>query len=245
MAAMTLVGLALVIRRRQMLGPAAIAGAGVTVKTSKPWLDVGDDMDVHEWAVDDEDEIDGVELRSRYNPKHYALAHRATTGGRWQVTEFDEHGPVGDSRRKTLQEALEARANPNEYEVVAVHTKRGRGRLTGVRPYADGGAFAERIDDAKERPDFFKASLARVQDAAAKLVAEGNSFGGRKVFISDIAKRLGTKPERIAGLLLVGQNQGWIRLARADLVGALDPKKTAASEVETPFGGTVHFVVVD
>lgn len=110
---------------------APLGTPAVTVKTTQPWAEYGDDMDVHEWVVEDEAAIDGVELRSRHNPKHYALAHRATTGGRWQVTWFDELGPGGDVRRPTLVEALTEGASSNEFDVERVHTKAER-KLAGA-----------------------------------------------------------------------------------------------------------------
>lgn len=100
------------------------------------------------WAVEDEDEIDGVELRSRSNPNRYALAHRATydagARGRWQVTDFDERGPISDVKRSKLVDALTENASPYEYEVVAVHTRAGRqpGR---------GGVLAGRYRRRRER----------------------------------------------------------------------------------------------
>lgn len=123
-----------VARRRLDAEALALGAPAVTVKTTQPWAEYGDDMDVHEWAVEDEAAIDGVELRSKTNPAHYALAHRATSGGRWQVTWFDERGPGGDVRRPTLVEALAEGASPNEYQVEAVHTKAQRtpAKLAGV-----------------------------------------------------------------------------------------------------------------
>lgn len=126
--------------------------------------------------------------------------------------------------------------------------RRQRLALSGARPYENLDDFEAQIDEAKRRPAFFKQSVMKIQDAANQLQAEGAAFGGvrgHKVFIDDIARRLGSKTSRIAGLLLVGQQQGWIQLARADLVGAMDPVKVDASEITAPTGGDVHFVVVD
>lgn len=142
---------------RRRLDAEALGAPAVTVKTTQPWAEYGDDMDVHEWVVEDEAAIDGVELRSRHNPKHYALAHRATTGGRWQVTWFDELGPGGDVRRPTLVEALTEGASSNEFDVERVHTKaqrtlRGGGEADDVGRAWDAPQGRRRVVQVQDTP---------------------------------------------------------------------------------------------
>jgi lysophospholipase L1-like esterase len=143
---------------RRRLDAKALGTPTVTIKTTKPWAEYGDDMDVNEWVVEDEDKIDGVELRSRDNPKHYALAHRATTGDRWQVTWFDEHGPGGDVRHPTLLAALTDGASSNEYVVETVHVKASRGGVAGAAnvagtPQHKYKRAAARVDDRGVRDE--------------------------------------------------------------------------------------------
>lgn len=100
---------------------------------------------VKKWEVEGEDEIDGVELVDIRDPRQYALAHRATSGGkRWQVTTFDQDGPIGDSRRDSLAEALNYRTPPTEYRVTAVHLVADRQR---ANPEAFEELAMERWDD--------------------------------------------------------------------------------------------------
>lgn len=105
-----------------------LAAPRVHVVESQPWLDIGDADVVQAWAVEDEDEIDGVELRSKHDPAHFALAHRTSkrhAGDKWQVTWFRDGKPTGDAREDTLAKALD-NTGPYEYEVVAVHTRAER-----------------------------------------------------------------------------------------------------------------------
>lgn len=100
---------------------------GVTKVTSQPWLDVDDDMEVAEWRVTDEADIDGVELRNNMDPTKVVLAHRSTKQRGWQATWFDALGPAGDVIRPTLLEALDDQAPAPAYDVVAVHLRSRRG----------------------------------------------------------------------------------------------------------------------
>lgn len=104
---------------------------GVTKVTSQPWLDVDDDMEVAEWRVTDEADIDGVELRNNMDPMKIVLAHRSTKQRGWQATWFDDRGPASDVIRPTLVAALEDQAPASAYDVVAVHLRSQRG-LRGV-----------------------------------------------------------------------------------------------------------------
>lgn len=100
---------------------------GVTKVTSQPWLDVDDDMEVAEWRVTDEADIDGVELRNNMDPTKTVLAHRSTKQRGWQATWFDDRGPASDVIRPTLVAALEDQAPASAYDVVAVHLRSQRG----------------------------------------------------------------------------------------------------------------------
>lgn len=100
---------------------------GVTKVISQPWLDVDDDMEVAEWRVTDEADIDGVELRNNMDPTKTVLAHRSTKQRGWQATWFDALGPASDVIRPTLVEALDDQAPATAYDVVAVHLRSQRG----------------------------------------------------------------------------------------------------------------------
>jgi lysophospholipase L1-like esterase len=114
----------------------------------------------------------------------------------------------------------------------------------GVRPYDD-EAFRERLNESKESPKRFKATAERVVEVAQQIKAEGRAFGGRKVFIGDVAKRLGVPTKSIAGPLLIANNRGWLELARADMTFLMDQDKVASSEIEGPDGiARYHFVVI-
>lgn len=48
-----------------------------------------------------------VKFQDRRDPSRFALLHPSSKrGGWWQVTRFDEGGPVGDALRRTADEAL-------------------------------------------------------------------------------------------------------------------------------------------
>lgn len=126
----------------------------------------------------------------------------------------------------------------------AVTRPRGRA-LAGYMPFETSADFHERLVESRERPQFFKKTADRVNEVAAELAREGTAWGGRKVYISDVAKRLGATTQRIAGILLVANNRGWVELSRGDLTWAMDLDKIKASEIESPEGlSRYHFVVV-
>jgi len=116
--------------------------------------------------------------------------------------------------------------------------------LGSVQPYTP-EEFSERVAEAKERGPFFRRTAKGIQDTANAIAAkDGGWRGSRKVFISDLAKRLGTTPDKIAGPLLVANNRGWLTLERADLTGAMAEDKVRQSEVIGPHGlDRYHFVV--
>ena len=119
--------------------------------------------------------------------------------------------------------------------------------LAGVTPYTS-EEFQERLSEARENPNRFKPAVDRIRETAEQLLREGAGWSDRKVFISDVADRMGLSTKRIAGLLLIGNNRGWINLVRADLAGRAGgetAEKARASEIEPPTGGHVHFIQFD
>lgn len=53
-------------------------------------------------------EIRAIEFASRADSRRKTIIHRSTKRpGAWQVSTFDEDGPVGDAQFKTIDEALE------------------------------------------------------------------------------------------------------------------------------------------
>jgi len=122
---------------------------------------------------------------------------------------------------------------------------RGR-RLAGVQPFKSLSAFSERLEEVQESPASTKAAAKRIQDTAEAMIASGEARGGR-VFISDIAKRLGSSTARLAPILVIANNRGWLKLSRCDMPGAEDPAKVKASEIDMPGsrpggGSTVHYI---
>lgn len=116
--------------------------------------------------------------------------------------------------------------------------------LGRTQPYTS-EEFGERLQEAKERKAFFEKTSASIQEAADAIAAKGGGWNGsRKVFIADVAKRLGVPPDKIAGPLLIANNRGWLELTRADLTGAMDQDKVEQSEVIGPSGlDRYHFIV--
>jgi len=84
-----------------------------------------------------------------------------------------------------------------------------------------------------------------VRDAVAKVRGPGR-FGDRKVFVSALWDRvgaeLGMSLAEFKAWLVAQHRAGTLRLARADLVAAMDPKLVASSEIRIP-GAEFHFVV--
>lgn len=90
---------------------------------------------------------------------------------------------------------------------------------------------------------------ALVQEAVSEIRVPGR-FGPDKVFIAAIWQDVRRSPRCPTGLtlellkrwLVLANAQAWLTLARADLVGAMDPELVAASEIEDR-GATFHFVL--
>jgi hypothetical protein len=92
-----------------------------------------------------------------------------------------------------------------------------------------------------ERRQFVAASADRIRTAAGELVSEGLGFGN-KVWIVDVAERLGVPVLRLAPILIRMHRMGLVELQRRDL-GVADLAKKAASEIEYEGIGTFHYVV--
>ncbi len=90
-----------------------------------------------------------------------------------------------------------------------------------------------------------RAPLVAVRDAVTKVRGSGR-FGDRKVFVSALWDRVGEELGMSLAefkLWLVAQHRaGTLRLARADLVAAMDPELVARSEIRVQ-GAEFHFVV--
>lgn len=136
-----------------------VARSSITLVASRP-LGPGWPA-IRKWRVEGEEGIEGVELQDSHRADRYALAHRATSGHvTWQVTWFDELGPVGDSRRASLEVALNDLAAPGEYYVKAIHTKEDRVTRNPAAPRAAIDKYREfhRKDPMRVAP--FAASFA-------------------------------------------------------------------------------------
>jgi len=80
-------------------------------------------------------------------------------------------------------------------------------------------------------------------------VGSDGRFGSEKVFVSAIWRSL-ERDRRLSDLsldrfkrwLVSANRDGWLVLARADLIGAMDPRQVAESEIEDR-GATFHFVL--
>lgn len=90
--------------------------------------------------------------------------------------------------------------------------------------------------------------LALVREAIPLVGAEGR-FGAEKVFVSAIwsciegDRRLaGLSLDRFKSWLVTANRDGWLVLARADLVGAMNAELVAGSEIKDR-GATFHFVL--
>ena len=105
-----------------------------------------------------------------------------------------------------------------------------------VRAYVD----LERVQEMRENEAFYRPAAEKVNAAAKTLVQRGIGFGD-KAYISDVAKELGSTTSRLAPLLVNWNNIGWVRLSRADLVGAMPRDKVRDSEIDVG-GGTFNFV---
>ena len=116
-------------------------------------------------------------------------------------------------------------------------------RPNPAAPFQSSADFIDALESVDERVSLHEGAARKVQAAADEIAAAGGGWnGGDKVFISDVAAKVGSTTERLARLLLIGRAKGWVSLARADMPSAMDSSKVAASEVRSPSGDSVHFV---
>ena len=97
-----------------------------------------------------------------------------------------------------------------------------------------------------------RASSAEILAAVKKAVREmprSGRFGPDKVFISEVWRVVSRDPrigaytiEQFKNWLVAAQRDGVLQLARADLVGAMDPRLVRESEIQS-LGSTFHFVI--
>jgi hypothetical protein len=87
-----------------------------------------------------------------------------------------------------------------------------------------------------------------VREAIPQIGADGR-FGPEKVFVSALWQRIehGRRPADLSldgfkRWLVTANRDGWLVLARADLVGAMDTRQVAESEIRDR-GATFHFVL--
>jgi hypothetical protein len=93
-----------------------------------------------------------------------------------------------------------------------------------------------------------EALLEVVRETIPRVGVDGR-FGAEKVFVSAIWRSM-ERDHRLSDLsldrfkrwLVSANRDGWLVLARADLVGAMDPKLVAESEIQDQ-GATFHFVL--
>jgi hypothetical protein len=90
--------------------------------------------------------------------------------------------------------------------------------------------------------------LACVRDALPEVGAEGR-FGPEKVFVSALWERVAQHAppanlslDHFKRWLVTANRNRWLTLARADVVGAMDPRQVRDSEIEDR-GATFHFVL--
>jgi hypothetical protein len=92
-----------------------------------------------------------------------------------------------------------------------------------------------------------EALLEVVREAIPRVGTDGR-YGAEKVFVSAIwhsierDRRLDLSLDRFKRWLVNANRDGWLVLARADLVGTMDAKLVAESEIEDQ-GATFHFVL--
>lgn len=112
----------------------------------------------------------------------------------------------------------------------------------------------ERVAEMRERPEFYRKGADKLVEAACRISQRGEAWGfsKRKVFLSDLSKEVGIPMHRLAPLVVPAHNLGWLNLARADLVGAMDPKKVEDSEIvvgrskSNPYGqASFHFIEIE
>lgn len=121
--------------------------------------------------------------------------------------------------------------------------KRSRKRLGAVDVTLD----PERLTEMRERAGVYKRAADKIVEAACRVSQRGDAWGyaSQKVFLADLAAELDVPMKRLAPIVASSNALGWLELARADLAGAMDPKKLDASEVVVGRNARFHFLVID
>ena len=127
-----------------------------------------------------------------------------------------------------------------ELEIIAYLAEPGR--ATGAsRRSRPGSAAIQPSQPSSPR----RSTLDAVRDAVTKVRGAGR-FGDRKVFVSALWERvgdeLGMSLAEFKQWLVAQHRAGTLRLARADLVAAMDPELVASSEIRDRIA-EFHFVV--
>lgn len=93
----------------------------------------------------------------------------------------------------------------------------------------------------------FKDTADKLIEAACRISKRGDAWGysGRKVFLVDVAQEINVPLKRLAGLLVAFHHLGWLDLARADLVSAMDLQQVRDSEIDFAGIARFHFLTVD
>jgi len=112
-----------------------------------------------------------------------------------------------------------------------------------------GERVAPHLDDrAQQIPPPVETLLEVVRETIPRVGADGR-FGSEKVFVSAIwrsiehdRRLIDLSLDRFKRWLVTANRDGWLVLARADLIGAMDSKQVAESEIEDR-GATFHFVL--
>jgi lysophospholipase L1-like esterase len=239
-------------------------GMADSLREAQAWAE----QDLTERSSKDLKGLRGVPAKKSDLRKMFAQALKASEGDRrnqgtwepvgdtgWEVRHFNVPSRMGYSKHVELRKIGHSRTTSfGKTYTNSVADKIFTGEISsswidqddglkGVRPYADSNEFHERMEDVNLK--LVKATADRINEVAREIAREGDAWGGRKVFISDIAKRLGTKTERIAGPILIARNKGWLVLARADLPWAMDMDKVMSSEIEDQHGNRVNFIEIE
>lgn len=91
----------------------------VKLVCKRPFADIGDDMLVCRWKCPTGGGV--VQFRHRKRKDLYAILHPSTKRkGRWQLTSFDDDGPIGDVERATCEEALYDGGITRDYKIEAI-----------------------------------------------------------------------------------------------------------------------------
>jgi hypothetical protein len=176
----------------------------------------------------------GIPMK-RFGPM---LAHMNNLGWVW-LARLDL--PQGQSPQKVLDSEIEIEGVGARFHLIECQPKKNPTEKTmPVHAHVD----LERVEEMRANEAFYRPAAEKVNAAARDLVARGIGFGD-KAFVSDVAQALGMTTARLAPLLVNWNNIGWVRLARADLVGAMPPDKVRDSEIvfgRDERGSSFHFI---